>query len=105
MAAIDYLIDNDLSARSAELGDYLLGELRKLESPLITDVRGKGLFIGVEVEERVGARAVCEALLRQGVLSKDTHGTVIRFAPPLTIKKTELDIAVKALKAALAEFE
>jgi ornithine--oxo-acid transaminase len=105
LAAIDYLIDHDLAKRSAELGDYLLAELRKLESPLITDVRGKGLFIGAEVVERVGARAVCEALLRHGVLSKDTHGTVIRFAPPLSIERGELDIAVQALKAALAEFE
>jgi ornithine--oxo-acid transaminase len=105
-AAIDYLIDNKLSARAAELGDYLLGRLRELESPLIKDVRGKGLFIGVEVDqERVTARAVCESLLGHGVLSKDTHGTVIRFAPPLTIAREELDIAVEALAAALAEHE
>lgn len=105
-ATIDYLIDNKLSARAAELGDYLLGRLRELESPLIKDVRGKGLFIGVEVDqERVTARAVCESLLGHGVLSKDTHGTVIRFAPPLTIAREELDIAVEALAAALAEHE
>jgi ornithine--oxo-acid transaminase len=102
LAAIDYLIEHDLAARSAELGDYLLGELRKIDSPLITDVRGKGLFIGVEVDPaKVTARAVCESLLRLGVLSKDTHGTVIRFAPPLTITRDELDIAVRALKTAL----
>ena len=102
LAAIDYLIDNDLAARSALLGDYLLAELRKLESPLITDVRGKGLFVGVEVDpSRVTARAVCEELLRQRVLSKDTHGTVIRFAPPLTITRDEIDIGVRALGAAL----
>jgi ornithine--oxo-acid transaminase len=105
-AAIDYLIDNKLSARAAELGGYLLGRLRELDSPLIKDVRGKGLFIGVEVDpERVTARAVCESLLGHGVLSKDTHGTVIRFAPPLTIRREELDLAVEALNAALAEHE
>jgi ornithine--oxo-acid transaminase len=104
LAAIDYLIDNKLSARAAELGEYLLGRLRELDSPLIKDVRGRGLFIGVEVDpEQVTARAVCESLLRHGVLSKDTHGTVIRFAPPLTIAREELDVAVEALAAALAE--
>jgi ornithine--oxo-acid transaminase len=104
LAAIDYLVDNRLSARAAELGDYLLGRLRELDNPLILDVRGKGLFIGVEVDpERVTARAVCESLLRHGVVSKDTHGTVIRFAPPLTIARDELDLAVEALAAALAE--
>ena len=104
LAAIDYLIEHGLAVRAAELGDYLLGRLRALRSPLIRDVRGKGLFIGVEVDPaRVTARAVCESLLHHGVLSKDTHGTVIRFAPPLTIAREELDIAVDALEAALAE--
>ncbi len=106
LAAIDYLVDNKLAARAAEMGDYLLRKLRELDSPLITDVRGKGLFIGVEVDaKQVTARAVCESLLARGVLSKDTHGTVIRFAPPLTIRREELDLAVMALKAALAEQE
>ena len=104
-AAIDYLVDHDLATRSAELGAYLLGRLRAVKSSLITDVRGRGLFVGVEVDRsRVTARAVCEALLRHGVLSKDTHGTVIRFAPALTITRDELDIAVDALEAALREF-
>jgi ornithine--oxo-acid transaminase len=106
LAAIDYLVDNKLSARAAELGDYLLSKFRELDSPLIRDIRGKGLFIGVEVDaERVTARAVCESLLGHGVLSKDTHGTVIRFAPPLTIAREELDTVVRALAAALAEHE
>jgi len=106
LAAIDYLVDHDLAARSAELGAYLLAELRTIESPLVLDVRGKGLFIGVEVDPaRVTARGVCEALLARGVLSKDTHGTVIRFAPPLTIGRDELDLAVRALRDALADVE
>ena len=104
LAAIDYLIDNELSARAAQMGTYLIERLRAIDSPLITDVRGKGLFVGVEVDpERVTAREVCEALLRHGVLSKDTHGTVIRFAPALTIEKEQLDFAVDALDKALAE--
>ena len=106
LAAIDYLVDHDLAARSAVLGDYLLDELRKLKSPLVTDVRGKGLFVGVEVDpSRVTARAVCEEMLRHGVLSKDTHGTVIRFAPPLTITKDQIDVGIKALGAALRSIE
>ena len=104
LAAIDYLVEHDLSARAAEMGTHLLARLRELKSPLITAVRGKGLFVGVEVDpQRVTARAVCEALLRNGVLSKDTHGTVIRFAPALTIEREQIDIAVEALKAALDE--
>ena len=104
LAAIDYLVDNRLAERAAELGAYLLARLAAIDNPLVTDVRGKGLFIGVEVDaNRVTAREVCELLLRRGVLSKDTHGTVIRFAPPLTITRSELDIAVDALTASLAE--
>ena len=106
LAAIDYLVDNRLAERAAKLGDYLLGRLRELKSSLISDVRGKGLFIGVEVDaQRVSARAMCESLLERGVLSKDTHGTVIRFAPALTIEREELDIAVGALREALAVHE
>jgi len=102
LASIDYLVEHDLAARSAELGRYLLEALRALDSPLIKDVRGRGLFVGVEVHpERTTARAVCESLLRRGVLSKDTHGTVIRFAPPLTIERQQLDLAVAALADAL----
>jgi ornithine--oxo-acid transaminase len=104
LASIDYLVEHALAARSAELGRYLLDALGALDSPLIKDVRGRGLFVGVEVDpERVTARAVCESLLRRGVLSKDTHGTVIRFAPPLTIERKELDVAVEALADALDE--
>ncbi|MEO8133797.1 MAG: ornithine--oxo-acid transaminase [Betaproteobacteria bacterium] len=104
LAAIDYLVDHALAARASELGAYLLARLQAIDNPLITDVRGKGLFVGVEVDpQRVTARAVCESLLTRGVLSKDTHGTVIRFAPPLTITRGELDLAVDTLDASLAE--
>ena len=106
LAAIDYLVEHRLAERAAVLGDYLLGRLRELKSPLITDVRGKGLFIGVEVDaNQVTARAVCESLLERGVLSKDTHGTVIRFAPALTIEREQLDLVVDALRDALATYE
>ena len=106
LAAINYLIDHQLAARSAELGAYLIARLQEIKSPLITAVRGKGLFVGVEVDaQRVTAREVCESMLVRGVLSKDTHGTVIRFAPPLIIARSEIDIAVEALVTALMEHE
>ena len=106
LAAINYLIDHQLAARSAELGAYLIARLQEIKSPLITAVRGKGLFVGVEVDaQRVTAREVCESMLVRGVLSKDTHGTVIRFAPPLIIARSEIDIAVEALVTALREYE
>jgi ornithine--oxo-acid transaminase len=106
LAAIDYLVDNHLAARAAEEGAWFLKRLRAIRNPLVTDVRGKGLFIGVEVDpRRTDARTVCEALLRHGVLSKDTHGTVIRFAPALTIGRAELEEAATALNAALRDCE
>jgi ornithine--oxo-acid transaminase len=90
--ALNVLTEERLSERSAELGSYFLNKLRTLDSPLIKELRGKGLFIGMEISERYAtAREVCEQLLRQGILSKETHDTVVRFAPPLTITKEELD--------------
>jgi ornithine--oxo-acid transaminase len=79
--------------------------LRAIASPVVTDVRGKGLLIGIELDpQRVGARQFVETLLRHGVLSKDTHGTVARFAPPLIVQREELDWAVERIRAALREY-
>jgi ornithine--oxo-acid transaminase len=65
-------------------------------------VRGKGLFVGVEIDPAfAGARLVCEALMQEGVLTKDTHGTVIRLAPALTIERDQIDLAIAALQRAL----
>ena len=87
---------------AARQGDYLLGELRRLHHPAIVDVRGKGLFVGVEIDPVfAGARLVCEALMQEGVLTKDTHGTVIRLAPALTIERDQIDLAIAALRRAL----
>ena len=83
-------------------GEYLLARLRKLDHPAITDIRGKGLLVGVEIDPAfAGARKVCDALVDEGVLTKDTHGTVVRMAPPLTIKSEQIDQAVAALGRAL----
>ncbi|MEP7057793.1 MAG: aminotransferase class III-fold pyridoxal phosphate-dependent enzyme, partial [Caldimonas sp.] len=101
-AALDLLESENLSARAAAQGDYLIAQLRRLRHPSIVDVRGKGLFVGVEIDPAfAGAREVCEALLHEGVLTKDTHGTVIRLAPALTIEAAEIDVAVAALERAL----
>ena len=79
--------------------------LRSISSPVIKEVRGKGLLIGVELDtERVTARKFVETLLRHGVLSKDTHGTVARFAPALVVERAELDWAVERVIEALREY-
>ena len=97
---------NPLPQRSAERGDYLIAELRKIDSPLIREVRGRGLFVGMEIERSLGtARAVCEALMDRGLLSKETHETVVRLAPPLVIEKQEIDWALQQIREVLAEMD
>jgi ornithine--oxo-acid transaminase len=93
-------------ANSARLGAYMLEQMRGINSPLITGVRGRGLWIGLDFDyEKVSARVVCERLMVKGILSKDTHNTVVRFAPPLTITKEDIDWALEQLKAVLREIE
>ena len=105
LAALDVLVDERLSERAATMGAYLLGRLRTIASPVVTDVRGKGLLIGVELDPaRVGARQFVETLLKHGVLSKDTHGTVARFAPPLVVDREQLDWGVERIRDALREY-
>lgn len=100
IAALDVLIDENLSEKSAQLGQYLLAELQKIQNPIIKEVRGRGLFIGMELT--TSARPYCEKLKELGLLCKETHGTVIRFAPPLIITQEELDIALDKIKQVLA---
>ena len=104
LEALDVLVDERLAERAAELGDYLLAQLRAIRCPLVSDVRGRGLLIGVEIDPtRATARTVCERLLAHGILSKETHQTVVRFAPPLVITRDDLDFALTSVRAALAE--
>jgi ornithine--oxo-acid transaminase len=104
--AIKILQEEKLSERSAEMGDYLMQKLKAFNSPVIKEVRGSGLLVGVESNpEYASAPQVCEHLLTKGVLSKDTHGTVIRFSPPLTIGKEEIDWAVDQFRETLNEIE
>ena len=104
LEAIAVLFDERLIERSAELGEHLLANLATIRSPLIRAVRGKGLFIGLEVDPaHVTAREIVDRLLARGILTKDTHGTVVRFAPPLVIERSDLDWAVEQVRAVFAE--
>jgi ornithine--oxo-acid transaminase len=88
-ASLHAIVDEKMSERSAELGAYLLARLRSLRSPDIIEVRGKGLWVGIQLHGK--ARPYCEALMKEGVLCKETHDHVIRIAPPLVITREELD--------------
>jgi ornithine aminotransferase len=109
LEALRVIEDEQLIARSATLGAHLLARLRRLQEeqavPLIRAVRGRGLWVGVDLDpQHVSARAVVERLARRGVLTKDTHETVIRFAPPLTISRAALDRGIDVFAAVLDEF-
>ena len=104
-ASLGVLVEEKLAERAAVMGDYLLARLKSISSPAIREVRGKGLLVGMELDtRRVGARAFVETLLRHGVLSKDTHGTVARFAPALTIERDQIDWGVERIRDALREY-
>ena len=98
-AALNALVDEKLVERSCELGEYFKGRLQRIESEHIKEVRGKGLFIGVELH--VPARRFCEELRERGILCKETHENVIRFAPPLVIKKEDIDWAMTHIEPVL----
>lgn len=97
IAALDVIIDENLPEHSNELGEYFKTELQKINHPAIKEVRERGLFIGMELHE--SARPFCEALKEKGLLCKETHDTVIRFAPPLVITKEELDEALNRIRS------
>jgi ornithine--oxo-acid transaminase len=100
-AALKVIVDEELPARSAELGDYALARLQSLDLPCIEEVRGKGLWIGIELN--VPARPICERLKQLGVLCKETHATVIRLAPPLMISPDDLAWGLDQIEAVLRE--
>lgn len=98
-AALRVLTEEHMIENAAEQGEYLMGRLRRIESPHIKEVRGKGLLIGVELyPEAGGARRFCEALKDEGLLCKETHDNVVRFAPPLTITKPDIDWALERIE-------
>lgn len=100
--ALEVLEDEGLVRNSAVLGDLALRRLKALDAPAVVEVRGRGLWIGIEVDSPGGARPYCEALKERGLLCKDTHGTVIRFAPPLTITADQLGWAVEQIEAVMS---
>ncbi|MEK7323089.1 MAG: ornithine--oxo-acid transaminase [Pseudomonadota bacterium] len=105
LEAVNVMLEDRYAERAAELGDYFLGRLREINSPLIREARGKGLLIGLEVDTvRVSARALCEALMQRGILSKETHHTVVRFAPPLVITRQQIDNALDQIQDTLQAF-
>jgi ornithine--oxo-acid transaminase len=101
-AALKVLVEEKLVERSAVQGGYLLDSLATIDSPHVKEIRGRGLFVGIELNpEAGGARRFCEALAERGMLCKETHQHVIRMAPPLIIDRPELDWAVEQLRAVL----
>ncbi|HEY3645875.1 MAG TPA: ornithine--oxo-acid transaminase [Gammaproteobacteria bacterium] len=104
LEALQVLEDEKLAARSAELGAHLMDKLSTLKSPLIKSLRGKGLFVGIEIDPKQGrAREVCERLMAHGILSKETHETVVRLAPPLVITREQIDWSVERIAEVLKD--
>lgn len=102
-AALQVIEDEKLVERSAELGTYALKRLRAANDPMVQEIRGKGLWIGLQLRpEAGGARRYCEALQEQGLLCKETHEHTIRLAPPLVIQRDELDWALERIEGVLA---
>jgi ornithine--oxo-acid transaminase len=101
-AALKVIVDEDLCQRAEKLGDYFIEQLSEIPSPHVKEVRGKGLLIGVELKEKAGgARRFCEALKNKGILTKETHEHVIRFAPPLVIDRETIDWALPLIREVL----
>src|SRR3990172_552435 len=101
-AALRVIREEKLAERSQQLGEYFLEQLSEISSPHVKEVRGKGLLIGVELKpEAMGARRFCEALQKKGILAKETHDNVIRFAPPLVIDKETIDWALLSIREVL----
>ena len=106
LEALQVIADEDLVGRSRVLGDHMLARLRAIRSPVLREVRGRGLWAGAEINPRFAtARQACEALLAKGVLSKETHHTVVRLAPPLVIAREDLDWALDRFAEVIGALE
>ncbi|MGQ9604001.1 MAG: ornithine--oxo-acid transaminase [bacterium] len=102
MAALQAIVEENLPENAAKMGEYFIARLKEIRSPHIKEIRGRGLLIGVEVKKSSGtARPFCEKLMELGVLAKETHHQVIRFAPPLVIKEDEIDWAIERIAKAI----
>jgi ornithine--oxo-acid transaminase len=106
LEALNVIRDEGLVERSRDLGAHMLDRLRAVDSPALKEVRGRGLWVGAEIDPAIArAREVCERLLAKGVLSKETHHTVVRLAPPLIIARDDLDWALDRFEAVLRELD
>jgi ornithine--oxo-acid transaminase len=100
--ALKVLVEEGMIENSARMGEYLMAQLRRISSPYVKEIRGRGLLIGVELnKEAGGARRFCQALMSEGLLCKETHENVIRFAPPLIIQKDDIDWAMERIERVL----
>jgi ornithine--oxo-acid transaminase len=100
--ALKVLVEENLIENSYNMGNYFREKLKAVPSKHVKEIRGKGLFIGVELhKEAGGARRFCEALMEKGILAKETHENVIRFAPPLVITKEDIDWAMERISEVL----
>ena len=106
LEALHVIRDEGLVEKSATLGTHMIERLRALGHPALKDVRGRGLWVGAEIDPDIAsAREVCERLLAKGVLAKETHGAVVRFAPPLVITREALDLALERFEDVVGELE
>jgi len=102
MAALDVIVDEGLADRADEMGNWFMSELRAVDTPHVVEVRGKGMLIGVVIADDSGpAKPFCKALMKRGILAKETHEQVIRFAPPLVIDRETLEDAMSDIAAVL----
>jgi len=104
LAALKVIEEENLAERSHILGDYMVRKLQLIQTNKIADIRGRGLFVGIELDNSPGgARPYCEALMKRGLLCKETHDNVIRLAPPLVIENDEIDWIVEQIEAVLKD--
>ena len=101
--ALRVLVEEDLVANAAAMGDYFLSGLRNLDAPPVREIRGRGLMIGIELHtDAGGARSYCQRLMTEGLLCKETHDHIVRIAPPLVIGKTDIDWALEKMAKVFA---
>ena len=103
--ALDLLFEDNLIENSKVMGAYLKEKLSEMKHSFIKEIRGKGLWIGVELDQGISAKKICLSLMDDGILAKETHETVIRFAPPLLIKKDEIDWALEKINKVFQEYK
>ncbi|MFB0509953.1 MAG: aminotransferase class III-fold pyridoxal phosphate-dependent enzyme, partial [bacterium] len=101
---LEVIVEEQLPRRAFENGVYFIEKLRQIKSRHFKEIRGRGLLIGVELKESSGpARPFCERLMKKGILAKETHQQVVRFAPPLVVSKEELDWALERIESVFIE--